>query len=278
MIWPLKNATVVQIAITIAFCTTYSTIRTIIMKDFDLRVSLSSALIQSVKDFLVYLSIVDKKSLHAANSVSNFCNVLFKIETTINLSPNLDSNDGLENFVNSIYDLKNAIDEVAEPRLISPRPSDLANALLEAFLPSGEEVRIFSSNPSFGAHHPTACILPVFDMIRDVPFILADYNENLVYYEVLKYTANWTLNLFALYERLTSATEFDMVPDLAALAVQTYFTIPKDLADFPSKSLLMQKQLQLALITNTHGAHLPVELEPMFYPVDFDPSILSLVQ
>lgn len=147
------------------------------------------------------------------------------------------------------------------------------------FPPPGVEVRIFTPALPHGIEHPSSTLNPLFDVLRDVPYVLADYHSNEVYRSVLPHTIKWTVGLIVLYARLASADALDMVPELPELLGNVYGSIPEDMENFGSISLLMQKQYQLAKIFNTFGCGLPDYLDPIYYPVGFElpvPETVSL--
>lgn len=239
------------------------------MIQYNITHELSRALTHSLAAFCSRIVIIKDRPNIDLVYIRSYFAALFKLDNLINQMPSFVAGD-LTPVVTANQELLDSIPEQWKLDELFVAIHEFSLGLTDAMFPApGSEVRIFTPSLPHGIQHPSSTLTPLFDVLRDVPYVLADYHTNEVYLPVLSHTVKWTVGLIVLYARLASAEALDMVPELPELTGNVYCSIPEDIEDFGSISLLMQKQYQLAKIFNSFGCGLPDFLDPKFYPENF---------
>jgi len=238
------------------------------VKYFDLYKTVSTSFIQSLEDLVEFYR--GSQGINGFHTIiATYLDTLCLLDEVINKCQSLTETNG-DSITNALAELVALPEQVAMSSKISKAPFSLVGEIKDALYPAaGESVEITSSAPQFGIHHPSSSLRALFDLIRDIPFILYNYETMEIYWDSFPILMPWIDGILSLYKRLLAATPEDMVPEISMLTNELYNTIPHDMPEFGSISLLMQKQYQLSMIFNPHGCSLPTTLKEEYQPDGF---------
>lgn len=230
-------------------------------KELSINDAISKSIVLSLTDLVSASS--ERYTLQALTvcySLDDFVNCLFSVSTE----------EGRSTVVAAAANLIETLELTQYSSIQKVELTEVAIALFEWISQSEvSNISIIHSPPvHYDVHDSRASMIPLLDILRDVPYIIGDY-ENHSVYKIPEYQniVQWASGLLRVYVAMSKLTDNEQYVELPVLIQDAYSCIPTDIDLFGSLSLLMQKQYQLALVFNTFGANLPVVLDDQFRPV-----------